>query len=176
VTLRRERAHDGAVSYEIHGLIGRGESVTHAAAELGVVPVALPQGFAFLPGAVPDADAGDALPTDDQPLWWLTLDLEWAAVSASHVGPIAYVEAEFARGLGCQASIVWEDGRIALGPLLEDDEQAPSRRVPLGQWPLNRALRHLQVQPGTWPDEFEALRLGRHRDTDSWREGAASAR
>ncbi|HEY6797991.1 MAG TPA: hypothetical protein VI248_25220 [Kineosporiaceae bacterium] len=164
------------MGYEIHGLIGRNEPVAHAAAELGVLPVALPQGFAFLPGTVPDVDAGDPLPTDEQPLWWLTLDLEWAAISASRIGPIAYVEAEFAHGLGSQAAIVWSDGQIALGPLHEDDEQAASRRVPLGQWPVNRALRHLSVQSGTCPDEFEALRLGRHRDTDSWRESATSTR
>lgn len=172
--IERGPRHDWGVAYELHGLVGRIEPVAHAAAELGLVPVELSRGFALLPGPEPDPDAEDLPAFDDLPLWWLDLDLEWAAVSASRVGPVAYVEAEFAQGAGSQAAVVWADGLIVLGPLREDDAEHARRRVSLVDWPVNRALRRLEVPAETGADEFDTLGLGRYRDTDAWREAAAS--
>ena len=70
-------------------------------------------------------------------------------------GPVAYVEAEFFGGDGTQASAVWKERGLVFGPL------ASPRAI-------NEALRLLSVEKGEHYDEFEALRLGKYRDTNDW--------
>jgi len=69
---------------------------------------------------------------------------------------IAYVEAEFFGGDGTQAAAVWEEGRLVFGPVVAADA-------------INQALRVLGVAKKEQFDEFGALNLGRHRDTDEWK-------
>jgi hypothetical protein len=84
-----------------------------------------------------------------------------AACSAR--GPVAYVEAEYFGGVGTQAALVWDSGAMVLGPLFEgEDESLP------GGSPISQALRRLGAVRGDHSDEFEAVGLGRHRDTDNW--------
>lgn len=78
-------------------------------------------------------------------------------------GPLAYVEADFFGGVGSQAAQVWDGGKSVLGPLLMDDADEP----PPGGSPISRALRHLGVV-AAGSDEFEAVGLGRQRETDDW--------
>ena len=86
-----------------------------------------------------------------------------AACSAS--GPVAYVEAEFFGGPGEQAAQVWDGGEAVLGPLrLGEDEPFPQDGSPISQ-----ALRRLGVAKDNHYDEFDAVGLGRHRDTEDWR-------
>ncbi|HDR9765661.1 TPA: hypothetical protein QDC27_001215 [Burkholderia cepacia ATCC 25416] len=68
---------------------------------------------------------------------------------------LAYVEAEFFGGSGTQAHARFADGR-ASGPLVVSDHA------------INEALRHLGVAKGDAFDEFEAIGLDQHRDTDRW--------
>lgn len=86
-----------------------------------------------------------------------------ALASASLTAPVAYVEASFEGTLGAQAAVVWVAGEVALGPLTIDLERpTPGVRVPpVGDWPVNRALRHLGVRPTIGNDEWDTLRLGR---------------
>ena len=84
--------------------------------------------------------------------------VEW-----SRRGPVAFVDAEFFGGTGSQRAQVWEQGRSVLGPLVrEEDDPAPDVS------PISRALRRLGVVKGEHRDEFDAVGLGRHRDTEDW--------
>jgi len=69
---------------------------------------------------------------------------------------VAYVEAEFFGGDGTQAAAVWEGGRLVFGPVVAQDA-------------INQALRLLGVMKQEHFDEFDAVNLGRHRDTDEWK-------
>lgn len=89
-------------------------------------------------------------------------DLTLAAWSAH--GPIAYVEADFFGGRGEQHAQVWDEGAVVLGPLhLQVNEPFPDTGSP-----ISRALRRLGAAKGDHYDEFEALGLGRCRDTEEW--------
>jgi hypothetical protein len=71
---------------------------------------------------------------------------------------VAFLAAEFFGGSGSQAVIGWQDGRLAFGPLQAIDA-------------INQALRWLGIDSAGHRDEFDALHLGRHRDTESWTKG-----
>lgn len=68
---------------------------------------------------------------------------------------VAYIEAEFFGGDGMQASMVFENGKITL-------DKTVSRNA------INSALHYLGVEKLTYIDEFEALRLGKYRNTEQW--------
>ena len=79
-------------------------------------------------------------------------------------GPVAYVVAEYFGGTGAQTAQVWDAGQMVLGPLhLAEGEPAPAAGTPIAQ-----ALRQLGVTKGSHFDEFDAVSLGRYRDTDDW--------
>lgn len=84
-------------------------------------------------------------------------------VACSAHGPLAYVEADFFGGVGSQYAQVWDAGRSVLGPLVMEDADEP----PPGGNPISLALRHLGVV-ATGSDEFDAVGLGRQRETDDW--------
>ena len=69
--------------------------------------------------------------------------------------PVAYLEAEFFGGVGTQASVVRKEHGLIFGPLVSPHA-------------INDALRLLGIEKGDHHDEFEALELGKHRDTDDW--------
>jgi hypothetical protein len=75
----------------------------------------------------------------------------------SRGGPVAYIEAEFFGGDGAQSAVAWSEGARVLGPI--HDQHA-----------INQALRVLGVRPEGAHDEFDAVDLGRNRDTDDWLE------
>lgn len=83
----------------------------------------------------------------------------------SAVDPVAYVEAEYFGGVGSQFAAVWRGGTLVLGPLiLGEDEPRPAA----GWSPISQALRHLGVTADGHYDEFDAIRLGRHRHVEDW--------
>ena len=88
---------------------------------------------------------------------------EAVVVAGSAHGPLAYVEADFFGGAGSQYAQVWDGGKSVLGPLLMDEADEP----PPGGSPISRALRHLGVV-ATGSDEFDAVGLGRQRETEDW--------
>jgi hypothetical protein len=71
--------------------------------------------------------------------------------------PIAYIETDYFGGVGQQAAVVVNGGRLLFGP-----QSAESG-------PINEALAALgaKVAPGTI-DEFHAVELDRHRHTEDW--------
>ncbi|MFG2055288.1 hypothetical protein ACGFI9_14795 [Micromonospora sp. NPDC048930] len=92
-------------------------------------------------------------------------ELELSEVLArwSHQGPVAYLEAEFAGGLGHQAAVVWLGGEVSWGPCFD---RALDR--PRAEWPINAALARLGAEPGPWIDPFAELGLHLERDTAGW--------
>ncbi|MEW2384958.1 hypothetical protein AB0873_23125 [Micromonospora sp. NPDC047707] len=132
----------------------------------------LRQDFALLPvtprlvedltGAPPDYTAGE--PDPEQP-FTLVLSPALTGVLArwSRRGPIAYVEAAFAGGLGHQAAVVWLGGARSWGPRFDAVFDGPR-----GEWPINAALVELGVEPGAWIDPFAELGLHVERDTAGW--------
>lgn len=87
-----------------------------------------------------------------------------ALAGCSVHGPVAYVEAEYFGGVGTQCAQVWDAGAVLLGPLCLGEAEA----IPADGSPISRALRQLGVAKGDRIDEFDAVRLGRHRSTRDW--------
>lgn len=81
----------------------------------------------------------------------------------SHSGPLAYVEAEFAGGVGHQAAAVWLGGRRSWGPRFDSVFDGPR-----GQWPINAALVEVGAESGAWVDLFAELGLHVERSTAGW--------
>jgi len=72
-----------------------------------------------------------------------------------------YFETSYFGGRGGQGAAVFQDGEIVFGPQWADTG------------PINRALGLLGVEVAPpAQDEFEAIGLHRHRDTEGWIEQA----
>ena len=62
--------------------------------------------------------------------------------------------------------MAWRDGQVCLGPVTTQGwVQEPSNSA---QWPFSRALRELGVARGDAFDEFDAVGLGKYRNTEDW--------
>jgi hypothetical protein len=96
--------------------------------------------------------------------WKAPAGLGHALTACSVNGPVAYVEAEYFGGVGTQSAQVWDGGKVVLG-LLRLAEGEPD---PAGGSPISQALRRLGAAKGDRFDEFDAVGLGRHRDTNDW--------
>lgn len=84
-----------------------------------------------------------------------------ALAAASHIAPVAYVEADFFGGVGSQRAAIWSAGVISLGPLfLAENAPWPD----LGT-PISRVLAALGVRRTGDLDEFDVAGLRRHRHT-----------
>ena len=68
---------------------------------------------------------------------------------------LAYIEAEFFGGAGAQAHTLFSEGK-AIGQAVVSESA------------INDALRYLGVAKDEGHDEFEAVGLNQHRDTDEW--------
>jgi hypothetical protein len=96
--------------------------------------------------------------------WKMPAGLDHALAACSANGPVAYLEADYFGGTGSQNAQVWEHGQIVLGPLhLAEDQPFPADGSPISQ-----ALRRIGVDKGHHHDEFDAVGLSRHRETDDW--------
>jgi hypothetical protein len=71
-------------------------------------------------------------------------------------------------GTGTQATVVWLNGEVWLGPATTQFGWPPPNRSSSPHWAFNQALRQLGVTRGAAFDEFEAAGLGRHRHTEDW--------
>jgi hypothetical protein len=99
--------------------------------------------------------------------WIYASAVRWAVASSSH-GPIAYVEADFFGGTGSQEAVVARDGAITFGPKHSDNFAGSVKASPLRKWAINGALSHLGVRAVLFSDEFNAVGLGRCRETEDW--------
>ncbi|KOU39606.1 hypothetical protein [Streptomyces sp. WM6378] len=134
-----------------------------SATEACIVP--LGQHLCLLPmtDALFDAATAAGAPELDG-FWKAPAGFDRLLTACSEAGPVAYVEADYFGGAGTQNAQVWDAGETVLGPLrLADGEPSPTTGTPISQ-----ALRRLGAAKGNHVDEFSAVGLGRHRDTDDW--------
>ncbi len=96
--------------------------------------------------------------------WKVPAGFADTVATCSAGGPIAYVEADYFGGSGTQSAQVWAGGETVLGPLHSASEEP----APADGSPISQALRRLGAVKGEHFDEFDAIGLGRHRDTDDW--------
>lgn len=137
-------------------------------------------------GDVPVAALREGLglvPAQDVPLDGISVSAGWAsgeprasvspALDAvlsrwSRTGPVAYVEADFAGGVGWQTAVVWRAGIRRWGPAYDDEFTAPRP-----QWPINHALALLGAEHKSaipeYFDLFHQVGLGWERNSDDWR-------
>lgn len=143
------------MGYQLQAIVGKQETLTHGAAafrQARVVP--LTQGFALIPltdELYDEIGEGGAVERFAK----LSPGVEAWGHRLSASAPVAYLEAEFFGGIGGQSSVGWAHGSRVLGPL-----HSPTA--------INEALRRLGVQADGARDEFEAVGLGRHRNTADW--------
>jgi hypothetical protein len=158
------------VSYELCALAGPPEVAAQAAGQAGVAQVELPQGYGLvlITPAVLDRLGGGTGKAFGSTFWYLSAGVEALARRVSHTGPIAYLEAEMFGGTGTQATVVWLNGEVWLGPATTQFGWPPPDRASSPHWAFNQALRQLGVTRGAAYDEFEAVNLGRHRHTEDW--------
>lgn len=109
---------------------------------------------------------GVEMPYGDQ-FWFLSGGIRDLALELSRTAPLAYIEVEFFGGVGTQTSIAWCEEAVIFGPAKHHFERT-AEDLPRKEWPVNAALAAIGVMPRNSVDEFEALRLGKHRDTADW--------
>jgi hypothetical protein len=120
-------------------------------------------GLAFLP--IPDwytieqeNAAGRIVPND----FAMEQDFHRGAIdrfAADSVGSgLAWLRTNYFMGLGYQVAILWIDGAHVFGPdVVRNDDK---RRIPVSEYPINRALRSLGVMSTDNFDEFDIFGLG----------------
>jgi hypothetical protein len=169
---RRDRVW---VSYELQALAGPREVAAQAAGLACAAQAELSQGYGLvlITQAVLDRLGGGVRSTFGNTFWYLSSGVEALARRVSHAGPIAYLEAEMFGGTGTQATVVWLNGEVWLGPATTQFGWPPPDRASSPNWAFNQALRQLGVTRGAAFDEFEAAGLGRHRHTGDWHEHRA---
>ncbi|MFJ8581814.1 hypothetical protein [Micromonospora sp. NPDC093277] len=161
------------MSYQLSAVVADVELLREQIADLDhAVLAALRQDFALLPvtpqlveeltGGLPDFATGE--PSIEHP-FQLVLSPALSDLLArwSRRGPVAYLEAEFAGGLGHQSAAVWLGGQVTWGPCFDATLDRPR-----AEWPINAALARLGVEPGPWIDPFAELGLHLERDTAGW--------
>lgn len=161
------------MSYQLSAIVADVELLREQTADLDhAVLAALRQDFALLPvtpqlvdeltGSPPDFCAEEL---DAAHPFHLVLSAALTDVLArwSRRGPVAYLEAEFAGGLGHQAAVVWLDGAVSWGPCFDAVLDGPRR-----EWPINAALVRIGAEPGRWIDPFAEVGLHLEGSTEGW--------
>ncbi len=89
---------------------------------------------------------------------------------SSSFGPLAYLEASYADGVGQQLALVWQAQRIILGPTCTRWGYFgdPLNKIRVEEMAINCALRRLGVKPQRGKDEFEIVGLGKMKRTEDW--------
>lgn len=148
----------------LHGVVGRTDPAGRVARDLDLPVVGLAQDFSLVLWTPEDFDRLGTSDRETEPPGFLYSHTRLLDVVASQAGTdgLAYVEAEFFGGSGSQGAALYRDGTLewlsAYGPI--------GKVMTLT--PLSEALQRLGVQRGEASDEFDALKLGRHRNMQDW--------
>ncbi|MDX2006367.1 MAG: hypothetical protein SFU83_13905 [Meiothermus sp.] len=90
---------------------------------------------------------------------------------SSQHAPLAYLETKYFGGTGSQCAVMFEGGRVTLGPLKTytpwDEKLLKYGQVPSREGAINAVLRAMGVWRRPGSDEFETLELGRYRSNDA---------
>ncbi|MFE9694999.1 hypothetical protein [Micromonospora sp. NPDC005806] len=154
------------MGYTLEAIIGSAAALHTAVTQLSAaVPVPLAQDLALVPmtdelfDAVTDGTTEKVLG-----FWKLPGGFDRELTFWSSAGPVGYVEADFFGGVGSQRAALWVAGELVLGPLSvgEGEPFAPEGS------PISQLLARLGAERDGYRDEFEAVGLGRHRETADW--------
>ena len=143
------------MSYVLTAVFGRPSTIDHLAHPLLARPVTLGGGFAMRPVVEPDDE--DDVPFDPLDVDALDDALGPLLSTASTAGPIAYVHIEMFGGPADEVVAVWRDGEMVWCASGEELDERLS----------HEAFRMIGVE-ASGGDEFDALGLGRHRETEAW--------
>jgi hypothetical protein len=170
--------------YELNAVIGRFDllrSQTAGIREAVVAPLRQRMGLLPVTKQLLAEPAGlvsgqDGAGPESQPFTVMCPAFEQVLSHWSRGGPIAYVEADFHGGDGCQTAAVWRTGAKVWGPAHTRDFTGPRE-----DWPINAALALLDVVPSSSEevnhrDLFLEVGLGREQDMDGWQLAGRTAR
>jgi len=143
-----------------------GYSLQALIAQQGVFPSSLPEGLEIielqenmqmipLGTSVQERYGIPFLPLTDDGATEMLVSLRSLCQKIGADAKVAYIEAEIFGGMGTQANAIIERNGDVSGPVIAVDA-------------INSALRCLGVKPIKGQDEFDAVGLGKHRDTDNW--------
>ncbi len=144
----------------ITGIIAKEQVVKELSAQFGLhKPIALSQGFAFLP--LRKSDIGSFLSTGlkDYPEGFACLSSKLADClrESSRAGTILYLETEYFGGVGSQGAAVYENGICIMHPTTAE----------FG--PINKGLALLGIKIlADKNDEFASIGLDKYRLTEDW--------
>ena len=143
------------MGYYLQALIGKMEELgKHKTKFQHLRVITLPQGMVLIPltdDLYDEIGSGDEIDRFQK----LSPAVEQWAMEISRDTPIAYIEAEFFGGFGGQGAVVWSGKTRVMGPIHSKNA-------------INHVLRYFGIQVGTAYDEFDAIKLGQHRDTQDW--------
>ncbi|MCX5788355.1 MAG: hypothetical protein NTX64_07630 [Elusimicrobia bacterium] len=155
------------MSYELRALIASKRILESVAGKLpGALPVELAQGLWLLPLKGNVSIEAVSKPPPFEKLQ-VPPFLAQAASEASAAGPIAYVEADYRPGRDYQAAVLWDNGRVVLGPHEETTPWDP-REANMKERPVNSVLHAMDVEALDYGDEWDAVALARHGRTEDW--------
>jgi hypothetical protein len=142
--------------YTLQAIIAKSGAITSPDLKRATV-VPLQQNFEMLPftKSLLEENKIAFLPLTDEGLEELPENIESLCKNLSKENQLAYVEAEFFGGDGVQASAVFVNGKLQGVPIISESA-------------INQALKTLGVLKNANIDEFDAIGLNEHRDTNKW--------
>ena len=153
------------MGYELCAVIGAHARVVAVSGRVGGHPARLTDEFGLMPCTDELLDSlGPSFGESDPPGFrFLNAGLAGQLRRESTEGPIVYVEADFFGGSGMQGAVCFDDGTVRWS-------SPPQMLGRGGPTPISAALRMLGVNAPGHRDEFDAVGLGRHRETPDWLE------
>ena len=144
------------MAYTLQALLGQSKKLNGASVE-GTHLVPLLSGISMFPlgRAFLEAHGAPFLPLTDTGDYSLPSTIAEVCSQLAERGEVAYVEAELHGGDGTQACVMFHRGGSHDPPRIAIDA-------------INFALRALGVRPPVGDDEFSAVGLAAHRDTEEW--------
>lgn len=145
------------MSYTLQAIIGRSAVLNLGGTNAALKCVDMAQGLTMIPlvDEVRKRYGIGLLPLTDEAVETLPEPIRALCVELFPSGDAAYLEAEIFGGMGMQASVLFKDGVVCGAITVSEDA-------------INQALKVLGVSRNRDHDEFDALDLGRHRDTEMW--------
>ena len=161
------------MGHALNAIIGKAPATEHFASRWVLAsPLNLPQGLRLIPLTVLLHDDIDALVNSREPdpfeeLPYLSASAAEAIAQSSHAGALAYIETDYFGSVGSQAAVLWDKGRIRIGPHRHTLfwNASALRYEETGVRAINLVLKNLGVWCKADQDEFDAIGLSRFRST-----------
>ena len=161
------------MAHYIKAIIGRDEYIHQLAGDwVHAIAIKLNQNFSLI--KVSDAlfdDVDEQINNDAtdpyQHFMYLSSSLHEVLLEKSLLEKLAYIETEYFGGIGTQSAILYEAGKVALGPFTTNDiwdkETQGFMQKPEGDRAINKVLCKLGVHCKYGLDEFDTIKLGQYR-------------